>query len=118
MVFWTILTWILTPLLIWLFGYNGVAAASFFVTLTISITIYLVKKYIPFSFWASIIKPLLATIIMGCFVFIMTRVFVSNIATLSLCIGLGGILYIAGFYLIARNELYEGITIIRRKYGK
>ncbi len=118
MVFWTILTWILTPLLIWLFGYNGVAAASFFVTLTISITIYLVKKYIPFSFWASIIKPLLATIIMGCFVFIMTRVFVSNIATLSLCIGLGGIIYIAGFYLIARNELYEGITIIRRKYGK
>src|SRR5690606_19447601 len=34
MVLWTAATWILTPLFIMLFGYNGVAAASFVVSLT------------------------------------------------------------------------------------
>lgn len=118
MVFWTVLTWTLTPLLIWLFGYNGVAAASFLVTLTVGITVYLVKKYISFHFWASIIKPVIATLIMGGVVFFTTKFFVSNLLTLILCILFGGLVYLSCFYFIAREELFEGISIIRRKYGK
>jgi O-antigen/teichoic acid export membrane protein len=118
MVFWTMLTWILTPLLIWIFGYNGVAAASFLVTLTIGVTIYLVKQYISFNFWASIIKPIIATVVMGSIVFIITRLFVTNFLTLGLCIMSGGVVYIACFYIVARDELFEGISIIRKRYGK
>lgn len=118
MVFWTFLTWTLTPLLIWQFSYNGVAAASFLVTLTIGITIYLVKKHIPFLFWDSIKKPLLAAGIMGGAIYLFSHLFVSNFLTLFLCIIFGAIVYIGSFYVIARQELFEGVAIIRKRYEK
>jgi PST family polysaccharide transporter len=55
MVLWTLLTWILTPLFIYLFGFSGVAIASFIITLTIVITIYLVRKVVSFNFRKSMV---------------------------------------------------------------
>lgn len=50
MILWTILTWIFTWIGIFIFGYNGVAIASFIITLTIFITIRLVKEKFNFVF--------------------------------------------------------------------
>ncbi len=118
MVVWTFLTWILTPLLIWIFGYNGVAAASFLVTLTIGITIYLVKQYVPFLFWASIWKSLFASITMGVVIYTASHIFVTNFFTLILCILFGAIVYLGCFYAVARDEVYEGVQLIKRRYDK
>lgn len=52
MTFWTILTWTITPLCIWQFGFNGVAIASFAIGLTSIIPAYFVKKAVPsVTFW-------------------------------------------------------------------
>lgn len=49
MIMWTILTWILTPICIYLYGYNGVAIASFFISVTSFLPIFYLKKYVPIN---------------------------------------------------------------------
>jgi O-antigen/teichoic acid export membrane protein len=64
MVMWIVLTWVLTLALVPRFGFTGVAAASFSVSLSIMVTIYLVKKSLPFRFLPMILPALAATGVM------------------------------------------------------
>jgi len=58
MVMWTALTWIATLTLIKFYGFNGVPAAFLLVSTTIVVVVQLLKRYIAFSFWKSIIWAL------------------------------------------------------------
>jgi O-antigen/teichoic acid export membrane protein len=116
MVLWTLLTWFLTPLFIFFWGYNGVAAASFVITLTIILTIHLAKKVVEFSFITSIYKPLIGTIVMSIFLYVISNIFATGIVLL---IGFGllsGGLYMVILYMTAGKELQEDLSkIIFRK---
>lgn len=105
MVIWTALTWALTPLSIFIFGFNGVAVASFLVTFTIFYTIYLVKKEVPFSFIGSISKPLLSTLLTAIVFYIAANLFVKEIILLIIFGLLSGLLYFVLFYLMAGRQL-------------
>lgn len=107
MVIWTILTWILTPLAIYFWGFSGVAIASFIVTLTVFITIYLVKQVIDFELIKSIYKPASATTIMAVVTYTMSVFFVNNLATLIFVIILAGAIYTFSIYLLAGKEIKE-----------
>lgn len=114
MVIWTILTWILTPLFIMYFGYNGVAVASFLVTLSIVYTIYLVKKIIIFNFINSIYKPLLSSVIMSIFVYCFLKIFAMNLTVLLFTILIGGAIYSFSIYLLAKDEIFQALKAIKR----
>lgn len=116
MVIWTVLTWILTPLLIYLFGYNGVAVASFLVTLSIVYTVHLVKQVVHFRFLKSIYKPFLASLVMSLFIFIFTRFLVTNIIILLFVMLLGGAVYLFIIYLLAKKEIFQGVKMIIGKH--
>ena len=115
MVIWTALTWILTPLFIHFWGYNGVSVASFAVTLTIWYTVYLVKKVVEFSFFGSILKPILATSVMAVLFYIATLLFVSNMTTLLVSVFISGIAYSVIFYVLAGSELRKDMKKILLK---
>lgn len=115
MTLWTTLTWFLTPLLIVIVGYNGVAIASFIITLTIFYTIYLVKKVVVFDFWKSIYKPLISSIMMSIFVYTSSSLLVNGLLSLIFVIILGGIFYSVCFYLLAQKELKNDIKFIFAK---
>jgi O-antigen/teichoic acid export membrane protein len=117
MVIWTALTWTLTPLLIFSMGYNGVALASFIVTLTIIYTVYLIKQKIQFEFMKNIYKPLLCTVIMTIIVFAGTKLFVRNIETLCVIIAVGGISYCLCYFFMAKKELFEMKRFIFKKHA-
>ena len=51
---WTSLTWILTPVLIWLFGFNGVALSSLLISFTSFLAIKYVKKEVPIEVWPTL----------------------------------------------------------------
>lgn len=112
MVIWTIMTWVITPIFIIKFGYNGVAPASFVVTLTIGYTVYLAKKIVKFDLFRSIYKPLICTGIMGICVFGLTRFFVKDFITLFITILIGGFIYALGIYKLSKDELHEGIKLV------
>lgn len=105
MVMWTALTWVLTPLAIYKFGYNGVSVASFLVTLTIALTVYLVKKVVDFEFIKSVYKPFLSSIAMTIVVYFVSKSFVSSLVSLAFVILLGGMIYIGILFMFARKEL-------------
>lgn len=115
MVIWTALTWILTPIFIILYGYNGVAIASFIVTLSIFYTIYLVKEVVVFNFIKSIYKPFLSSCIMIIGVFVASQLFVTNFYTLFIVIAFGACIYFFSMYLMAKEQLKEGLRVILRK---
>lgn len=111
MILWTTLIWILTPLLIVQYGYNGVSIASFFVTLTIFVTIYLVKRIIDFAFIKSVYKPFISSLIMISAVYL-GLIFVNNSISLLLVVFGAGTLYILLIYSVAKKELQEGIRTV------
>lgn len=116
MVLWTILTWILTPLFIYFFGYNGVAAASAVVTLTIGYSVYLVRKIVYFKFWELVYKQITATVIMAFALYLLTQHFAKDLITLGSVIAIGGIIYISTFYLLAKKELHTVTNFILKKH--
>lgn len=115
MVIWTIMTWTLTPLLIFFYKYNGVAIASFLVTLTIVYTIYLVKKIVQFNFLGSIAKPVMASGVMAGAVFLFEKILIRDMITLIFSILLAGVLYILCLYLLAGKEI---LTDVRHAFKK
>lgn len=115
MVVWTTFTWVLTPLLLLLMGYNGVALASFLVTFSILYTIYLVKKIADFEFVPTIKHPAVASIIMGIVIFLVGKIFITNFFSIFVVVALGIVIYIGVMYLIAREKCEEGIRILFKK---
>ena len=110
MVIWTVLIWILTPILINIYGYNGVSIASFLVTTTIIYTIYLVKKIIEFKFLPSIIKPLASSLLMMIVVYILSTIFAKGFLSLIFVILGGGLVYIVSLFMLCGKELKEDLA--------
>lgn len=79
MVMWTVLTWVLYPIMAVKFGYNGVAFASALIGVSSLVAIWTVKKSIAFNLWSSINKPLFATLMMSLFIFFTNSLFGPNI---------------------------------------
>ena len=115
MVLWTILTWVLTPALILLYGYNGVAVASFLISLTIVLTVYLVRKVVVFDFIGSIIKPAVASVIMGGAVYILSMFFARDLITTVGVAVAGGSLYVTLMYFLAKNEIIQDARTLLNK---
>ena len=115
MVLWTILTWILTPLFILMYGYNCVAIASFLITITIGITIYLVKKIVDFSFFSTIYKPFFATVVMSILIYYSAQFLVKDLVTLICIVLFGAGIYLGSMYTLAKEELKENIKIFFKK---
>lgn len=65
MVFWTALTWTLTPVLIVVFGFTGVAIASGVIGSTSLWALTVIKKIVPIRFWRNVWLPLGATVVMS-----------------------------------------------------
>lgn len=112
MVLWTILTWILTPVFIRIWGYNGVAISSFLVTLTIVITVFLVKKVVSFDLLKSVYQPIIATVIMIVFTYFAADFLVRDLTTLFFVIILGGAIYGSYMYFMAGKSILADVRKI------
>lgn len=93
MIFWTILTWVLTPILVYRYGYIGVGLTSFLISFTSIITIILTKKYFKFSLVNSLWLPLICSILMGLLIFGFANFFVVDKFTLLIAVLTGIVSY-------------------------
>lgn len=115
MVLWTFLTWILTPIAIYFWGHSGVAIASFLVTLTVFITIALVRKVVRFDFLKSIYKPAIATLIMATVTYVVALNLINGFTSLIFVIILGGVVYLISIYILAGKEIAADIRKLLAK---
>ncbi len=115
MVVWTILIWIITPLMIHFYSYNGVAIASFLVTLTILYTVHLVRKIVDFKFWGSIYQPIVSAGIMGIITYFSCAYFVRSLPELIIMSTVCGGIYFSIMYAFKGKEVVSDIRRIIKK---
>lgn len=111
MIMWTILTWVISPLFIIFYGYNGVALASFIISLSSVLVFFIVRNFIKFS----VIKPLfpafLAAFAMSIFV-LLTQNIISSFVSMLLDIIFSCLFYLFVLYLLARSEIHRTIHFV------
>jgi O-antigen/teichoic acid export membrane protein len=118
MVFWTVLTWVLTPLAIYLMGFNGAAVASAVISMSVIIVVYFVKKHIPLKLSRIIIYPLLSTIFMGLIIYFLSPFFANNLLGMLFIALLGAVLYFLSMLLLSKEQLTSNLEMIRNNLKK
>jgi len=83
MLFWTVTTWLLTPVFTQMFGLFGFPLNQLILSLTFIVVIYIAKKEVQFSFLNSVYKPLISTGVMTSITYLLIT---SSSPTLSLII--------------------------------
>ena len=117
MVFWTLLNWGLTVLFIKLFGFNGVAAASFLVAASVLLILPQVKKFVDFSFYGPIWKQFFASLIMGSVVILFGHMIVS-LVSLFIIILISIFVYLGVLYVISKEDLLKIFQFVFRTLRK
>lgn len=112
MVMWTILTWIVTPVSVWLWGFNGVAISAFLISFTSMIPIMLVKKSVPVEIFPQVKDALFAALAMVVVGF-MTMKFITTLPILILSMGLTGLAYFIALLLVGRQKLFIEIKSLK-----
>lgn len=117
MIMWTVMTWIIVPLSVFLFGFNGVSFAALIIAFTVFIVIAITKKYIAFSI-KPVFAPLLSSILMGIVLYYLTTIFSKSLNTLLVLIPVGSLVYFGICFALARNILMQDIALIRKQFVK
>jgi O-antigen/teichoic acid export membrane protein len=117
MVFWTILSWVVTVFFIKIFGYNGVAAASALVAASVLLILYPVKKEIEFSFLRPIWKQFIAALLMGLFV-VATQEYVQSLLYLAVQVISAGAIYLGILAFISKEDITKTFRFIRASVSK
>lgn len=112
---WTVLIWILTPLFIKIWGYNGVSAASFLVALSSISIVFVVKKYVQINLLKSIYKQFIAALLMALFIYI-TRDFINSFFTFFIVLGITGGFYLLIMLFLAKKEIIGTVRFIKNNY--
>ncbi len=112
MIFWTTITWILTPLFIKVFGFVGVSLASFLVSVSTLIVLVFVRRYVRFSFVLPIYKQFIAALLMMIFIYF-SRVMIVSLPLLLFNAFLSSVFYLGILMLLAKTELLSAARFIR-----
>ncbi len=112
MIFWTTATWILTFILIKNIGYEGVAIASFLVSISSIFVIIISKRYLHFSILKPILPQIISSLTMMLFILITRDKLVESIPLLLVEIALSGVVYIGTLFLTAKSEIISTVRFI------
>lgn len=104
MVIWTLLTWILVPVLVFTIGWNGVAVAAFIIGFTSFMPFIIIRKYLTFKLLRPVVKPALSAVIMGIPVWIFSG-FATNMINIIVLIVSAGLIYLFCIYLFMKEEI-------------
>ena len=110
---WKILTWILSPLLIWKFGYNGIAAASAIVATTSIIPMIIIKRLLPVRLASNILPSLFSSALMGLGLYFLSF-FLLPSSFFLLAIPAGAILYFALIFALTGKKLVNEFRSIKQ----
>ncbi len=119
MIMWTVLTWTIIAPLAYFFGYNGVAAGVAIVAVSSVVPIWLLLRYIKFNITDNLLRPLVASLIMGLAVWLVINFWPLNFANSFLTGGLkilsgmitGVVVYSLSSYLIIGQQLIPQIKL-------
>jgi len=118
MIMWTVLTWILFPILSIKFGYIGTAYATLLVGFSSFVVWYFAQKIFNLKIISAILKPLLATIIMIIFSLIFQSFGFSGWVNLIGKVVISVSVYLIFHFLVSKDEIkwfYQQLICLRQK---
>ncbi len=118
MVFWTAATWILTPLSIYLWGFNGVSIAAAVIATSLVGVVYLAKRNLNFNVSKAAGFPAIGSAFMGLVIYVLSPHVVKNFPTLVFMIILGVVLYFFTMFALARSQIIEDIKLVKTNLKK
>lgn len=113
MIMWTALTWIVTPICMYLFGYNGVAIAAFLISFTSIFSIIMVKKVVPINFTDQVWRQTVASVAMAGVGLAGSQVWSLSFKHFLLGGVLTGFIYFATLLVIGKHKLVSEIRSLR-----
>lgn len=123
MVYFTVLTWVLIPPMIVLFGYPGISYAFFIMSLSFFLVLRETKKIVVFSMRRILRDVLIAVAAMTVSIGILRIIFINMLHMdaiyLLLAIVCGGAVYIGALYKIKGKELFDEVVgLFRNSKGQ
>lgn len=107
MTVWTIVTWILTPILTYFFSYLGFALTIAFVSLSSVFVIYQTQTLVGFRFIHTIYKPIISACIMALVIILVKFFLPTHISILIVSIILGVVTYLFSLSFLFRINLIK-----------
>jgi O-antigen/teichoic acid export membrane protein len=117
MIFWTIATWVLTPLAIIYFGFNGVAIASAIISLSVIIVVLITRQYVNFNPLIAL-YPFLASVIMGIVIYIVSPFLIVGGWGLLAVILIAIVVYFLSMLIFSKQELTSNLRLIIQNLKK
>ena len=111
MIMWTILTWLLVPLLAVKFGVTGAALGYALVGSSSVIAIFIAKKSVNFSLKESVVRPGIAALLMFVVLMVVKRFLLVEFLSVWILILAGVSLYILLMYLLSGPSLVRDIKL-------
>ncbi len=115
MIMWTVLTWVLSPLLAYQYDYLGPALASALISFTSIVPLLIIRRMMKIDILGNIVQPLVASIGMAIPVYFVAVWFVRDYLTFSLVIVMGAVLYAVLIYLLAGQQVKKTLLYILHK---
>lgn len=112
MVFWTITTWVLIPLLLLYFGFNAVAIGILCISLSSLLIVHVVQKHIPFSFIKPLMKSLLISVPLALFLLASQTLILMPMYKIVFLMFGGLVVWGMTAYILAKNELYSLLHLV------
>ncbi len=113
MIMWTVLTWIVTPICVGMFGYNGVAIAAFLISFSSFFSVVMVKKVIPINFTDQVWRQALAASVMAVIGFLGIQIWSQSFLHFFVGVVITGLVYISTLLLIGKDKLVSEVRSLR-----
>ena len=115
MLFWTIITWILTPILTHYLGYYGFPLTVMIVSFTSIFVIRKAQEFIPFHIFATIYKPFFSSIAMGIVMILIRQFFHHSIIGLLITSISGAVTYLFVLLFVFKiNIINEAMNLFKK----
>lgn len=115
MVIWTVLTWVLTPILVLWLGFNGVALAAFLISFTSVLPVWEVKKLVPIHAWENSWRQVVASVCMAVAGVPLISIWSKSLAMMLAGAAFVSLIYLASFLVVGRHKLELEIKSLRHK---
>ncbi|MBP7774220.1 oligosaccharide flippase family protein [Candidatus Woesebacteria bacterium] len=116
MVMWTLLTWIVTPLCIYFFGYNGVALSALLISCSSYAAVVMLKKVLPtINVRNSVWRQTVAAGVMAGFGYVLSQNFTHSYVQLAVSILATGLIYCIVLYVVGRQQLIAELRSLIKK---
>ena len=119
MVLWTVLTWIITPICIFIYGFTGVSVAALLIGFTSILPVWYIQKIVPVAVWEQVKLPVIASLVMIGAGLGLQQVLPLNWLLLLLIMVISGLAYVCSLFVFGRKrmetEIFPLVALIKRK---